>query len=163
MHRDCNINLQLNHKIAVIFHNLKKFDSHLIWQELGKFSLKINVIPNGLEKYMNFNINNKLSFIDSFQFLSSSLKSLVKNLSNHDFKYLSQEFDNNLLDLVKQKRFYPYEYVGDSEKFKEELSGKEKFYSSLSNRKITDKEYEHVLNVWNKFEMKTMKRRFIFS
>ena len=163
MHRDCNINLQLNHKIAVIFHNLKKFDSHLIWQELGKFSLKINVIPNGLEKYMNFNINNKLSFIDSFQFLSSSLKSLVKNLSNHDFKYLSQEFDNNLLDLVKQKRFYPYEYVGDFEKFKEELSGKEKFYSSLSNRKITDKEYEHVLNVWNKFEMKTMKRRFIFS
>ena len=43
------------------------------------------------------------------------------------------------------------------EKFKEELPSKEKFYSSLTDRKINDREYEHVLNVWNKFEMKTMK------
>ena len=52
---------------------------------------------------MSFNINNKLIFIDSFQFLSFSLDSLVENLSKDDFKYLSQEFDNNLLYLVKQK------------------------------------------------------------
>ena len=45
-HRDCNINLKLNHKIPVVFHNLKKYDSHLIMQELDKFNLKINVIPN---------------------------------------------------------------------------------------------------------------------
>ena len=43
------------------------------------------------------------------------------------------------------------------EKFKEELPSKEKFYSSLTYRKITEKEYEHVLNVLYKFEMKTMK------
>ena len=78
-------------------------------QELAKFNLKINLISNGLEKYMRFSINNKLSFIDSFQFLSSSLGSLVKDY----FKYLSQEFDNNVLDLVKQKGFYPYEYMTD--------------------------------------------------
>ena len=47
--------------------------------------------------------------------------------------------------------------MSDSEKFKEELPIKEKFYSSLTDRKISDKEYEHVLNVWKKFEMKTMK------
>ena len=75
-------------------------------QELGKFNLIINVIPNGLEKYVSFSINNKLSFIDSFQFLSSSFDSLVKNLAKDDIKYLSQEFDN-VLDLVKQKGFYP--------------------------------------------------------
>ena len=34
--------------------------------ELGKFNIKISVTPNGLEKYMSFTINNKLSFIDSF-------------------------------------------------------------------------------------------------
>ena len=95
-HRDCKINLKLNHKIPVIFHNLKNYDSHLIMQELGKFNLKISVISNGLEKYMSFTINNKLSFIDSFQFLSSSLDSLVKNLGNDDFKYLSQKFDNKV-------------------------------------------------------------------
>ena len=73
--------------------------------------------------------------IDSFQFLSFSLESLVKKLNKDDFKYLSQEFDKNKLDLVKQKGFYPYEYMTDSEKFKEKLSSKEKFYSSLTGKK----------------------------
>ena len=54
-------------------------------QELGKFSVKINVIPNGLEKYMNFSINNKLRFINSVQFRGSSLDSLCRN---EDFKYV---------------------------------------------------------------------------
>ena len=72
-------------------------------QELGKLNLKLNVIPNGLEKYMSFSINIKLSFIDNLQFLSSSLDSLVKNLAKDDFKYLSQEFDYNVLDLFNQK------------------------------------------------------------
>ena len=107
-HRDCNINVKLNHKIPVVFHNLKNHDSHLIMQELDKFNSKVNVIPNGLEKYMSFSINNKLSFIDSFQFLSSLLDSLVKNSGKDDFKYLIQEFGNNTLDLVKEKEFYPY-------------------------------------------------------
>ena len=40
------------------------------------------------------------------------------------------------------------------EKSKKELPTKEKFYSSSTGRKITDKEYEHVLNVWNKYEIK---------
>ena len=73
---------------------------------------------------MSFTINNKLSVIDSFQFLSSSLDSLVKNLDKDIFKYFSQELDNNVLDLVKQKRFYPYEYMSDFEKFKEKLPSK---------------------------------------
>ena len=50
---------------------------------------------------MNFNINNKLGFIGSFQFLYSSLDSLGKNLAKDDFKSFIQEFNNNILDLVK--------------------------------------------------------------
>ena len=82
---------------------------------------------------------------------------MVKILGKDDFKYLSQEFDNDVLDLVKQKGFCPYEYMSDFEKFKEDLSSKEKFYSSLTDEKISGKEYKHVLKVWNKFGMKTMK------
>ena len=81
---------------------------------------------------MSFTINNNLSFIDSFQFLSSSLDSLGQSLNKDDFKYLSQELNNNVLDLVKQIGFYPYEYMNNFEKFKEELPCKEKL-------KITDK------------------------
>ena len=86
---------------------------------VGKINLKITVIRNGLETYMSFTSNNKLSFIDSFQFQSSSLDGLVKNLSEDNFNYLSQEFDKSKLDLVKKKRFYPYEHMSDFEKFKE--------------------------------------------
>ena len=70
---------------------------------------------------------------------------------------MSQKFDKNKLDLVKQKEFYPYEYMTDFKKFKEKLRRKGKFYISLTGKTITDKEYDHVLNFWNKFEMKTMK------
>ena len=72
-------------------------------QEIGKFDIKVNVIPNGLEKYIAFTINRNLVFIDSMQFVNSSLDSLVKNLSDNDFKYLSKEFSGDLLKLVKQK------------------------------------------------------------
>ena len=67
-HRDCNINLKLNHKIPVVFHKLKNYDSNLIIQEQGKFNLKINIIPNGLEKYMSFTMNNELSLLTSSNF-----------------------------------------------------------------------------------------------
>ena len=65
----------------------------------------------GLEIYTSFSLGNKLVFIGSFQFLSFSLDSLVKNIRKNDFKYTSQEFDNELLELVKQKGFYPYKYM----------------------------------------------------
>ena len=38
----------------VIFHNLRGYDSHLIFNELDKFDVKISVRQNGLEKYMTF-------------------------------------------------------------------------------------------------------------
>ena len=53
-HWNCNINFQLTKKVPVIFHNLRGYDSHLIFNELDKFDVKIDVIPNGLEKYMAF-------------------------------------------------------------------------------------------------------------
>ena len=136
-----------HNKIPALFHNLKSYDSHLVTQELGKSNLRINVIPNGLEKYVSFTIDNKLSFIDSFQLLSASLDSLVKNLCKNDFKFLSQEFDNNLLGLVKEKGFCPYEYMSDFEKFKKELPSREQCYSSLTGKEISDRDYENVLNI----------------
>ena len=45
----------------------------------------------------------------------------------------------------------------DFEKFKEQLRSKEKFYSFLTCKRINGKEYEHVLDICNKFEMKTMR------
>ena len=44
--------------------------------------------------------------------------------------------------------------------FKEQLPNKENFYSSLTGKKISDKEYDHVLKVCNKFERLS---RFVFK
>ena len=60
---------------------------------------------------------------------------------------MCQEFDKKKLDLVKQKGFYPYEYMGNFEIFKEELPSREKFYSSLTGKRISEKGYELVLKV----------------
>ena len=57
-HGSCNINLKVSKEVLVIFHNLKGYVSHLIFKELSKFDCKISVIPNGLEKYMSFSLNN---------------------------------------------------------------------------------------------------------
>ena len=86
-HWSCNINLQLTKKALVIFHNLRRYGSHLIFDELNKSDVKIDVIPNRLEKYITYFSDKNLVYIDSIQFMNSSLEKLVKNLTNDDFKY----------------------------------------------------------------------------
>ena len=83
-------------------------------------NLKISVIPNGLEKYMAFTVNKNLVFIDSMQFMNSSLDKLVKNLNDKDFNYLSEEFSGEQLKLVKEKGIYPYEYMNSFKRFSED-------------------------------------------
>ena len=106
-HWNCNINFQLTKKVPVIFHNLRGYDSHLIFCELDKFDAKISVIPNGLGKCMAFVLDKNIVFIDSIQFMNSNLDKLVKNLSDEDFKYLVEEFGFKNLELLKQKSAYP--------------------------------------------------------
>ena len=81
-HQKCNVNFQLTKKVPVIIHNLRGYDSHLIFNELDKFDVKTNVITIGSEKYMAFFLNKNLVFIDSMQFVNSSLDKLIKNLTN---------------------------------------------------------------------------------
>ena len=59
-HWSCNINLQLTKSVPVIFHNLRGYDSHLIFRELNKYNVKSDVIPKRLEKYVTFFLKQKL-------------------------------------------------------------------------------------------------------
>ena len=97
-HQECNLKLKVNPeevKIPVIFHNLRGYDSHFIMQEIGaivkkhaytnkkgvKCQMNINAIPNNMEKYMAFMLGNHLTFLDSFQIVSSGLEKLVENIT----------------------------------------------------------------------------------
>ena len=162
-HQDCNLKLKINPKeikIPVIFHNLRGYDSHFIMQEIGEIVKKhtyknkkgkeqqmtINAIPNNMEKYMAFMLGNHLTFLDSFQFMSSSLENLVNNLPDEAFKYTSKAFKNEKLKLMKKKGVYPYDYIDSFKKFnKINLPTKEQFYSILNNEHITDEDYKHAL------------------
>ena len=73
----CNINLKISKQLPVIFHNLRGYDSHLIFKELSKFNCRVSVIPNGIENYMSFTLNVNIVFIDSMLFMKSSLDKLV--------------------------------------------------------------------------------------
>ena len=169
-HQDCNLNCQITDKIPVIFHNLRGYDSHFIMQEIGeivkkhtytnkkgeKCQMNINAIPNNMEKYMAFMLGNHLTFIDSFQFMSSSLDKLVSNLPKEALIYTSQKFKGKELDLMSQKGVYPYDFMDSFDKFNKKLPPKEEFYSILNDEDITDDQYKHAQNVWNTFNLKNM-------
>ena len=95
---------------------------------------------NGLEKNIAFMINKNLAFIDSIQFMNSSLEKLAKCLADNDFKNLTQELGSNKLELLKWKDVYPYEYMDSFERLTEEkLPDKNCFYRSLKDRATGDK------------------------
>ena len=155
-------------KVLAIFYNLRGYDSHLIFIELNKFDVKIDVTPNGLEKYIAFYLNKNLVFIDTMQFLNFNLDKLVKNLSEGDFKYFAEEFVSKNLKLLKQKGAYPYEDIDSFKRFnKEKLFDKECFYRSVKGGEtgdigekldghISDEEYLTCEKIWKEFGMKNM-------
>ena len=172
-HQECNLKLRINPqeiKIPVIFHNLRGYDSHFIMQEIGaivknntytkngkEIKMDINAIPNNMEKYMAFMLGNHLTFIDSFQFMSSSLDKLVSNLPAEALKYTNKRFQKEKFKLMTRKGVYPYDYMDSFEKFNEtELPTKEEFYSILNNEHITDEDYSHAQKVWTTFQLQTM-------
>ena len=121
-----------------------------------KCQMNINAIPNNMEKYMAFMLGNHLTFIDSFQFMSSSLDKLVSNLPKEALIYTSKKFKGKKLDLMSQKGVYPYDFMDSFDKFNEKLPLKEDFYSILNDEHITDKDYQHAQTVWETFMLKTM-------
>ena len=117
---------------------MRGYGSYLIFNELDKFDVKISVISNGLEKYMAFFLHKNLVFIDSMQFINSSLDKLVKNLSDEDFEYLVEEFGSKNLELLKQGD-YLYEYMNSFERFNKEKSQARKYiFGSIKKGKIGD-------------------------
>ena len=94
-HKICNVKLAIKPwitPIPVVFHNLKGYDSHLIMQQIHKITGRLSCIPNNTEKYISFSVV-QLKFLDSFQFMASSLAKLVDATNNDDFKITQNSFN----------------------------------------------------------------------
>ncbi|GET56481.1 uncharacterized protein LOC114537920 [Rhizophagus irregularis DAOM 181602=DAOM 197198] len=158
-HRGCNLDLSIKPRemhIPVIFHNLSGYDGHIIMQGIGAMECEddIDPIPYNMEKYMAFKLGS-LRFIDSLQFMKSSLDKLASNLGAE--KCRAQECSNPQHLWRIDAGVYPYEYMDDWKKFeKTSLPPKGAFYSKLNETHISDKEYEYAQYVWEKAGCKTM-------
>ena len=173
-HNSCNLKYRKPKSISVFFHNLSGYDSHLFIKKLGSPDKKENIdcIPNNEEKYISFSktivtgqyTNKKgevkdktfkIVFKDSLKFMSSSLGALVNNLPKDAFKNLLKYFTPEQAEILKQKGFYPYECMDSIEKFNDtKPPSQEVFYSKLSGKGISNKNYNFVWKVWYTFNMK---------
>ena len=158
----CNLNFKHPNFIPVIFHNLKGFDGHILCQALGYFKdHEINCIAQNTEKYVSFSLGN-LRFIDSYQFLGSSLETLVEMLASdgglQHFHHFKKAFpDPHISQLLLRKMAYCYEHVDKAEKFDLTcLPPIECFHSHLTGNTISQEQYEHAQNVWRALNIQTL-------
>ena len=155
-HNESNFKLKLNPKtmpIPVFFHNLEGYDGHLLMQAMARVGGEIKCIPLNTEKYISFTLGN-LRFVDSIKFLISGLDELVKGTD--EFPIMTKLMPGENKRLLK-KQIYPYEYMDSFERFHEtQLPEKEKFYSSLSGKGITDEDYAHAKQVWEAFRCRNL-------
>ena len=192
LHSKCNLRLKRTRTIPVFAHNLTGYDSHLFAKRLADSPGDVGCIPRNEEEYITFskrvlvdtivktvkrkgkekeeiNIYSNLRFVDTVNFMQTSLEELVGNMERSDFKHTSKYFQGEKLDLMLRKGVYPYEYMTGVEKLWErELPSKEKFASMLNSgiilylegmiesKHISDEDYEHVQKVYTVFECKNL-------
>jgi hypothetical protein len=157
---NCNLSFRFRYKFPVFFHNLKGYDSHHIIKQIGDYikdnNDKLTCIPCNMEKYLSFSWNN-INFVDSFQFMASSLDKLANNLKTEDKKHCINYFKQNT-DLITKKGIFPYDWFQSVDNFNvDKLPSKQSFYSSLTDDEISDVDYQHAMNVWDSFGCKTFR------
>ena len=164
-----------------MFHNLSGYDAHFFIKKLGRRFNKndVGVIAEYKEKYITFNfkinvklvgVSNKggtevckniqLRFTDSCRFMALGLDKLASNLDDNQCKHLREFYkEDEVFRLMRRKGVYPYEYMDEWNKFEEtSLPPKDTFYSRLNIKGISDQDHEHVQQVWNIIEKKTLSR-----
>ena len=116
-HNLCNLQYRINPekvKIPCIIHNLKGYDAHLILSAVKQHHSEVNCIPNNMEKYTSFTVGG-VTFIDSCQFMQSSLEQLVSNLDA----------------FPETSKYLESQYVDDSRVENDDISGKNYYISLL--------------------------------
>lgn len=141
--------------IPVFFHNLKGYDAHHIFSALKKTieeKDKLEILPLNSEKYISFSLND-YRFLDSVNFLNSSLDSLLKNLDNKDKKLIKQFTQTEeRFNLLNKKGFYPYDWFDSIDKLNYNgLPEQKDFFNILTDSHINNNDYEHAKKVYNTF------------
>lgn len=175
--QSCNLHYQISRTIKIVMHNLFGYDLHMLIRKLGDtwhFPGELNIIPHNSEKYISviktmryvgkpYQNQIKFKFIDSLNFMSASLDylaSLIPPEKKHIFKsecIKSGYYSDEMFTLLNRKVPFPYDYIDKYETLEElSLPSKEFFHSMLTESDITEKDYIHAQNVWEKFGIRTL-------
>lgn len=166
----CNLQRQRPVPLKIFVHNGSRYDFHFIVKALkGRKDLEpIRVLPYNSEHFRTVEFGCYM-FNDSLAFLQAPLAQLSNDLfeSDHDYPILQQikwlkdsngEVDDKKLEMVLKKSFFPYEYCTSLKKMEKtrKLPCKESFYSSLSEKTISDNDHRFAKRVWKKFNCKNL-------
>ena len=123
---------------------------------------------------MAITINRRVTFLDSMNFLTSSLESLFNSIKDTcRFNIIKQSFlmrnkqDNRektmkpaleeKLKYITRKGSFPYDWAKDIDDYKlPYLVPKTAFYNTITRAHISDDDYKTANEVWKMFEMKDM-------
>jgi len=172
----CNSRLRLKRRVLpVVFHNFKGYDGHLICkQAIGAMKhWKLNVIPTTHEKYMSVSASVEVGksskgkaiyfnilFLDSFQFLSSSLAALVDTLDQLPLteSRLRAQYPGISDAVIRRKGVFPYSYFDSLSRLEEtSLPSIEAFKDDLTGAECSTEDYAHAQKAWSEFQCKNFR------
>ena len=94
--------------------------------------------------------------LDVSNFIKGSLSSLSENLSDEYEIVAKRHFPNNF-ELLKQKAYFPYEWITKENVYNKTLPSIDKFYSSLKLQNISQEQYNKTIEISNKLKCKNVK------
>ncbi|XP_063235651.1 uncharacterized protein LOC134538341 [Bacillus rossius redtenbacheri] len=185
-HSKCNLAFRMQkNQLVAVYHNLQNYDAHFLMQHLvsrriaqpdGSFVVEnpgsVKVLGVTMEsykcitKYIPISDNAQggmctvcLRFIDSLNFLNSSLETLAGNLTPDKLKVTRLMFpDDAQFQLATRKGVFPYDFVKSSEQLQTaSLPPKEAFHNVMSGTDMSDLDYTHAQKAWDVFHCATLK------
>jgi hypothetical protein len=171
--KKCNsLRREQRRTIPILFHNLKGYDMHHLIKSgaplMKSKKWEVNIIPSTRETYLNMRVNIPipgtgregkkdktvhLNFIDSLQFLSSSLANLASICPN---LYYTNQLP--VSDVIKKgKGILPYSYFDCPTKLTERrLPAIEDFFDTLTLTPCSEEDYQLAQLAWNEFKCVTL-------
>ena len=157
---DCNLTYAARETtLTIACHCSMKYDAHLLVTEIAELARKnptygFKTIPKNRENNLVIYYG-PFIFIDSYQFLQSSLGSLAETMTN--FPLVKEQMGEKNYQLFTRKGVFCYDYIDSPEKLQEDrLPEQSEFYDSLAKKSITDKEYQHAQRVWDTMGCETL-------
>ena len=162
--RECNLRIRNDNKIPLYVFNGSKYDNSIILNSLSKIykdEITISCIGNSSKQFKSIEFKFKkmkysFKLLDISNFITGSLSSLSKKLSDEHKIVTKRHFPNNF-ELLKQKTHFPYEWITEENIYNKKLPLIEDFYSSLKLQNINQEEYNETLRIYKELKCKNVK------